>query len=82
MGFATRVCADPRAEALEVARDIAAKNPHAIRAAKRLLNAAPLTDPATGMIQETVEQVALISSPNQIEAVMAGLQKRPPVFAD
>jgi enoyl-CoA hydratase/carnithine racemase len=82
MGFATRVCADPRAEALNVAREIAGKNPHAVRASKRLLNAAPTADPGAGLIQETLEQVALIGSPNQVEAVMANLQKRPPVFAD
>ena len=82
MGFATRVCADPRAEALAVAREIAGKNPHAIRASKRLLNAAPITDQKSGLTQETVEQIALIGSPNQTEAVMANMQKRPPVFQD
>src|ERR1700719_3478286 len=34
-GLATRVCDDPRAVALEMARDIASKSPQAIRAAKR-----------------------------------------------
>ncbi len=82
MGFATRLCADPRAEALATAHEIAARNPHAIRAAKRLLNAAPVTDPASGLVQETLEQVALIGSPNQAEAVMANLEKRAPAFAD
>jgi enoyl-CoA hydratase/carnithine racemase len=81
-GFATRVCADPYAEALATAREIAAKNPDAIRAAKRLLNAAVLTDPKTGLTQESVEQGHLIGSPNQIEAVMANLQKRAPSFVD
>ena len=82
IGFATRVCADPRAEALAVAREIAGKNPHAVRASKRILNNAVLTDPGTGLLQETEEQVALIGSPNQVEAVMANLQKRDPVFSD
>ena len=82
MGFATRVCADPHAEALALAREIASKNPDAVRASKRLLNAAVVTDPKAGLIQETVEQVALIGSPNQIEAVMANLQKRAPAFTD
>jgi enoyl-CoA hydratase/carnithine racemase len=82
MGFATRVCAHPRAEALAVAREIASKNPHAIRAAKRLLNAAPVTDQLSGLTQETVEQIALIGSPNQVEAVMANMQKREPAFRD
>lgn len=82
IGFATRVCADPRAEALALAREIADRNPHAVRAAKRLLNAAATTPPAEGLIQETEEQLALIGSPNQIEAVRANLEKRSPAFAD
>ena len=82
MGFATRVCDDPRAEALSVAREIAAKNPHAIRASKRLLNAAVDQSPAEGLIDESIEQGALIGSPNQIEAVMANMEKRAPAFAD
>jgi enoyl-CoA hydratase/carnithine racemase len=81
-GFATRVCADPRAEALSVAREIAGRSPSAVRASKRLLNAAVTIDPAAGFIQETEEQVALIGSPNQIEAVKANLEKRAPSFID
>ncbi|HSZ75292.1 MAG TPA: crotonase/enoyl-CoA hydratase family protein [Rhizomicrobium sp.] len=81
-GFATRVCDDPRAEALATAREIAGKSPHAIRAAKRLLNLSTEADPATILRVETEEQVALIGSPNQIEAVMANMQKREPKFAD
>jgi enoyl-CoA hydratase/carnithine racemase len=81
-GFATRVCADPRAEALATAREIAGKSPDAIRAAKRILNAAVAVDAETGLTMETVEQVRLIGSKNQVEAVMANLQKRAPAFAD
>src|SRR6185369_16517172 len=44
-GFATRVAADPRAAALETAREIAARSPGAIRAAKRIFNAAPYLSP-------------------------------------
>jgi enoyl-CoA hydratase/carnithine racemase len=82
IGFATRVVADPRAEALSVAREIAGKNPDAIRAGKRLLNAAPYVDVETGLVAESVEQGTLIGSPNQVEAVLANLQKREPNFAD
>ncbi len=81
-GFATRVCDDPRAEALATAREIANKSPHAIRAAKRLLNLSTEADPATILRVETEEQVALIGSANQMEAVMANMQKREPKFAD
>jgi enoyl-CoA hydratase/carnithine racemase len=81
-GFATRVCADPLAEALATAREIASKNPDAMRANKRLLNAAVLNDPLTGLTQESVEQGRLIGSPNQVEAIMANIQKRAPSFVD
>ncbi|HEV2533318.1 crotonase/enoyl-CoA hydratase family protein [Phenylobacterium sp.] len=83
MGLATRVCADPRAEALALAREIAAKNPNGIRAGKRLLNLAQ-SDASIDKIflEETREQVALIGSPNQVEAVTANMQKREPSFAE
>jgi enoyl-CoA hydratase/carnithine racemase len=81
-GFATRVCADPRAEALSVAREIADKSPHATRAAKRLLNAAADADATRALAAESIEADALIGSPNQIEAVMSNLEKRPPAYVD
>ena len=81
-GLATRVCADPRAEALATAREIAAKSPDAIRAAKRILNAAVYADAKAGLTMESDEQVRLIGSKNQIEAVMANLQKRPAAYAE
>jgi enoyl-CoA hydratase/carnithine racemase len=81
-GFATRVTTDPLSEALSTAREIAGKSPEAVRAAKRLLNAAVLTDPMGGLTQESVEQGRLIGSPNQIEAVMSNLQKRAPSYVD
>jgi enoyl-CoA hydratase/carnithine racemase len=81
-GFATRVVADPRTEALAIAREIAGKNPEAIRAAKRIYNAAVYDDAKSGLMAESVEQIRLIGSKNQVEAVMANLQKRDPVFTD
>jgi enoyl-CoA hydratase/carnithine racemase len=81
-GFATRICDNPREDALAAAREIAGKSPHAIRAAKRLLNLSLEADAATVLLEETKEQVALIASPNQVEAVMANMQKRAPNFAD
>jgi len=83
MGLASRVCADPRAEALAFAREIAGKNPQAIRAGKRLLNLAQSDAPVAQIfLEETREQVTLIGSKNQVEAVTANLQKREPAFAD
>jgi enoyl-CoA hydratase/carnithine racemase len=80
IGFATRVCADPRTEALAVAREIAAKSPDALRAAKRLFNGAPSAEAAAGLMAESIEQEALIGAPGQIEAVRANLEKREPRF--
>jgi enoyl-CoA hydratase/carnithine racemase len=81
-GFATRVCDEPRAAAMETAREIAANSPHAVRAAKRLLNAALSAPEADGLMAESIEQQALIGSPNQLEAVYANLGKRAAKFAD
>jgi enoyl-CoA hydratase/carnithine racemase len=81
-GFAPRVVDDPQAAAMTVAREIARRSPDAVRAAKRLLNAAPASDPRTGLVAEAIEQQKLIGSPNQVEAVRANLAKRPPRFAD
>jgi enoyl-CoA hydratase/carnithine racemase len=81
LGLATRVSADPRADALALAAEIAANSPHAIRAAKRLFAAMASVDQHELLRQETAEQVALIGSPNQVEAVMANLQKRAANFS-
>jgi enoyl-CoA hydratase/carnithine racemase len=81
-GFATRVCADPYAEAMATAREIAGKSPEAIRAAKRILNEAVLTDVKSGLTQESVEQGRLIGSKNQVEAVMSNLEKREARYID
>ncbi len=82
MGLATRVCKDPREEALAYAREVAGKNPDAVRAGKRLLNLMADGDQHAILIEESVEQTALIGSPNQVEAVRASLEKRSPNFVD
>jgi enoyl-CoA hydratase/carnithine racemase len=81
IGLATRVCADPRAEALAYAAEIAARSPSAMRAAKRLMNASCDATDAALLLAESEEQTALIGAPDQVEAVRAGLEKRAPKFA-
>ena len=80
LGLATRVDPDPYQAALELARSIAGRSPHAIRAAKRLLDLAGRTGLATGFAAEQEEIRALIGSPNQAEAVTARFEKRDPSF--
>lgn len=82
LGLATRLSDTPYDDAMTMAREIASKSPHAIRAAKRLLNAAPHVDVATGFAAERTEIGRLIGSPNQVEAVKAFFDKRDPVYAD
>ena len=82
MGLATRVCDDPRAEALAYAREIAGKNPHAIRAGKRLLNLMAEGDQHEILLEESREQTTLIGSANQVEAVRASLEKRAANFTE
>ncbi len=81
-GFATRLTTTPLEDALETAQLIANKNPQAIRAAKRLIDNQIPRDAAAGLLAESVAQTALINTPNQIEAVMANMQKRAPKFTD
>ena len=65
-----------------LARSIAARNPHAIRAAKRLLNLAGRVDLEAGFAAEQKEIGGLIGSPNQAEAVAAEFERRAPEFTD
>ena len=81
-GFVTRLAADPLAEALALARTIAARSPHAIRGAKRLLNMAHDAHPRDMLAAETEEQMKVIGKPNMMEAVAANMAKRAAVFED
>jgi enoyl-CoA hydratase/carnithine racemase len=82
IGLATRAEPDPRTAARAMAAEIAARSPHAIRAAKRLLNLAGRVDLESGLAAEQQEIRALVGSPNQAEAVTARFERRNPVFAD
>ena len=85
IGLATRVCADPLADARALALGLAQRSPSALRAAKRLFNQshATLDASAAALLQaESDEQVALMGQPHQVEAVRANLENRAPVFVD
>jgi enoyl-CoA hydratase/carnithine racemase len=81
LGLATRVSPDPLAEARGLAAELAQRSLDALRAAKRLLNQAAAGASDADLLQaESNEQVALMGSPNQREAVRANLEKRAPRF--
>jgi len=78
----TEVSERPLEEALALARTIARHSPEAVRAAKRLLNDSALVSLSEGLANEFRTSATLMGTPNQIEAVVAKLQKRDPKFAD
>ncbi|MFN4038174.1 MAG: crotonase/enoyl-CoA hydratase family protein [Erythrobacter sp.] len=82
LGLATYVDENPLDRATDIARTIANKNPHAIRAAKRLQAAMFERSTDAILLEESIEQHAIMRSPNQVEAVMAEMQKRRPQFDD
>lgn len=82
IGLATRLATDPVAEALALARAMAAQSPNAIRAAKRLANSAPHLSVEDALKLETELQLELLGTPNQLEAVQASMGKRAADFSD
>jgi len=82
LGLATHVSDTPREAALELAREIAAKSPSAIRAGKKLLDTSGVVDVETGLRLEEQLQSDLLGKPDQVEAVRANAQKREPRFTD
>ena len=78
----TELSEDPLGDALGLARVIAQRSPDAVRAAKKLLNASALVPVSDGLANEFRCSTELMGGKNQIEAVMAKLEKRPPRFVD
>ena len=82
LGLVTALHDDPLAVAVETAQAICAKSPDAIRSMKRLLNTAwRLSDPEA-LALEAELQLGVLGKKNQLEAVMANMQKRSPEFDD
>lgn len=82
LGFATKLSDTPLEDALWHAKLIAGKHPAAMRGAKVLCNAMADATDAELLALESSEQLKIMRTPNQIEAVMAEMQKRKPVFAE
>ncbi|MCU0260599.1 MAG: crotonase/enoyl-CoA hydratase family protein [Ilumatobacteraceae bacterium] len=82
LGLVTRLSDTPYDDAMALARDIASRSPGAVRGAKELFNRLFADGAAEQFAEERRVIGAQIGSPNQVEAVMAGFEKRPPVFTD
>lgn len=81
-GIVTSIHEDPLAVAREFAKDCATRSPEAIRGIKRLVNGAWHLAEAESLALEAELQLGIMGSPNQVEAVRANLEKRPPNFSD
>jgi enoyl-CoA hydratase/carnithine racemase len=82
LGLVTHVSEDPLADAWALAGEIAGRSPDAVRGAKRLLDESWTAPPEQTLALEAEIQARLIGSPNQLEAVRAGMTKQPPKFVD
>lgn len=83
IGVVTRVVEDPVDAALNMAREIANKNPEAIRLAKSLLDENRLeADAEKALLREKEGQLKILGSPNQREAARAAMTKTAPQFDD
>lgn len=82
LGLVTRTLGDPLKGATELAVEIAARSPDAVRAIKRLFRDAWQIPVEASLRREAELQQQVIGQPNQVEAVMANLHKRNPDFRD
>lgn len=81
-GFITDVSDTPLDSAKALAHDVAAQSPDAVRSAKKLITDTEQTNWHDTLILESKAQEALVGQKNQMEAVMAGIQKRPAKYTD
>ena len=82
IGVATHLTEQPYDDAMALAREIAGRNPDAVRAAKALMNGMLNTGAAQQFAAERRSISSLIGTPNQAEAVVSNLEKRPGRFVD
>ena len=82
MGLVTALHDDPLAAALEAAAAIRVKSPDAIRAMKQLFNRSWRLADVEALALEAELQLGVMGKKNQLEAVMANMQKRAPEFDD
>ena len=81
-GLATELSDTPLETALQMAAQIARRNPDAVRKAKHMLNQSALVTVREGLVAESDCSRTLMGKANQLEAVMASFEKREPSFVD
>jgi len=82
LGFVTHLSDDPHAKAMEIAAEIAGKNPDAVHLAKDIINRLPDATEDEILMMESEGQDKVSRTPNQVEAVFAFMQERAANFTD
>ena len=82
LGLLTRLAERPREAALELAAEIAARSPDAVRAIKRLFGEAWSAPSEPSLKLETALMESLIGTPNQLEAMRAAQDGDAAAFVD
>lgn len=82
LGLVTRLSETPYDDAMSMAADIAGRSPGAVRGAKELFNRLYHDGAAEHFEAERAAISAQVGTPNQAEAVLAGMEKREPNFVD
>jgi enoyl-CoA hydratase/carnithine racemase len=82
LGLVTQLSEAPLEAALTAARAMAAQSPDAIRGVKRLIYGGDGDAPGRQFALERETVLSLVGTPNQVEAVTAGFERRPAVFVD
>lgn len=79
-GLITRCAEDPASAAMALAEELASKSPDAVRASKTLVDRIWGDRQVAHLKLEADLQADLMGAPNQIETVMARMQKRAPDY--
>jgi len=82
LGLVTALHEDPLQAAMRTAEEICGKSPDAIRAMKKLFNTAWQASEADALALEAKLQSGVMGGANQLEAVMANIERRSPEFKD
>jgi len=82
LGLVTALHDDPLAAAMQFANSICGKSPDAVQSMKRLFNSAWQMSEAEALKLEAELQLGVLGEENQLEAVMANVEKRAPEFKD
>ena len=80
LGFATRVCADPREQALALAHEIAENAPLALLATRQTLRAGLVEAVTAALVHEHAEQSILRQTADYAEGVSSVFERRPAKF--